>query len=158
MQRKACTKCGIVKPLEDYRRDKRNRDGRGHQCKTCLAEKDRRYHEKNREKVAEKDRRYREENREQDHERKRRYHEENREVVNAKKLIYKNDYRSGTSVFAVNHHQPWALDEDEFLMEDNGMTVYQKAIHLGRTYESVASRRKRLLKHEQDRARVLRRQ
>lgn len=158
MQRKACTKCGIVKPLEDYRRDKRNRDGRGSHCKTCSAEQQRRYREENREKFNERNRRYYEANREKINEQTRRYKEDNREVYNAKQLIRENGYQSRTAVFAVNHRQPWALDEDEFIMDDNGMTVYQKAIHIGRTHASVVQRRAKLLKHEQDRARALRRQ
>lgn len=32
---KPCTSCGEMKPLDDYHRDKRNRDGRQTTCKAC---------------------------------------------------------------------------------------------------------------------------
>src|SRR5690554_4606417 len=34
---KRCTKCGEVKPLEDFRKDKRRRDGRDSRCRVCDA-------------------------------------------------------------------------------------------------------------------------
>lgn len=33
---KTCTKCGETKPLEDFGRDKRSRDGRTARCKECI--------------------------------------------------------------------------------------------------------------------------
>src|SRR5690606_31218472 len=30
-----CTECGQIKPLEDFAKDKRNRDGRDSRCKAC---------------------------------------------------------------------------------------------------------------------------
>lgn len=34
---KACTKCRVVQPLENFHKDKRTRDGRQSSCKTCYA-------------------------------------------------------------------------------------------------------------------------
>lgn len=36
---KRCTKCGEVKPLEEFRKDKRARDGRGSRCRVCHAKR-----------------------------------------------------------------------------------------------------------------------
>lgn len=33
---KKCTRCGCVKPLPDYHREKRNKDGRRSECKQCF--------------------------------------------------------------------------------------------------------------------------
>jgi hypothetical protein len=40
---KTCTKCQTVKPLEDFYRAKRNRDGRKSWCKSCEIEYSRQY-------------------------------------------------------------------------------------------------------------------
>lgn len=42
---KACTKCGEVKPLEDFHKEKKQRDGRTSRCKVCYnADCRKRYH------------------------------------------------------------------------------------------------------------------
>ena len=38
--RKACTRCGEVKPLEGYHRDNRRRDGRTSECSACRRSRD----------------------------------------------------------------------------------------------------------------------
>lgn len=42
---KACTKCGAVKPLDGFHRDKRSRDGHISQCKECALERARQWRE-----------------------------------------------------------------------------------------------------------------
>lgn len=37
IKEKACTKCGVRKPLEAFSRDSRNKDGRRSHCKVCRA-------------------------------------------------------------------------------------------------------------------------
>lgn len=44
--KKVCSKCGEVKPLTEYSRDKRRKDGRRANCKKCQAEQDRQYRER----------------------------------------------------------------------------------------------------------------
>lgn len=176
---KACTKCGEVKPLDEFYKDKRRVDGRRPHCKKCVAEyrrryreenpekereQNRRYYEKNREgrleqrrrryeenseKERERSRRYREENREaileKERERNRRYYEENREVVTAKILLHMATCQELTKALSsVQAGTLWSEEEDELLMADNGMTAYQKATHLGRTYDSCVHRHKKL--------------
>jgi hypothetical protein len=34
--KKECRKCGEIKPIEDFRKIKLCRDGRGHSCKKCI--------------------------------------------------------------------------------------------------------------------------
>ena len=36
MESKRCTKCGETKPLDEYHRDKRSKDGRVPRCKACV--------------------------------------------------------------------------------------------------------------------------
>lgn len=40
---KACTKCGVVKPLDGFNRHKRGRLGRGQQCRSCISDHMRAY-------------------------------------------------------------------------------------------------------------------
>lgn len=179
---KACTKCGEVKPLDGFHKDKSKRGGRRSHCKECMAEYRRphreemreyhrryreenreyyrRYREENREKILEHNRRYREENREAilEHRRRyyeenreemmehqRRYYEENRKVMNAKtSSYYATNQEISKALSSVPPGTPWSEEEDAFLMADNGMTVYGKATHLGRTYGSCVHRHKTL--------------
>lgn len=41
--------------------------------------------------------------------------------------------------------EPWTPGEDAFILANNGMTMYQKAVELGRTLASFQGRRQRLL-------------
>ena len=41
---KACTKCGVVKPLDEFNRKKTKKDGRRAQCKQCQRSEGREYH------------------------------------------------------------------------------------------------------------------
>lgn len=164
---KTCTKCGEAKPLDGFHKDKRKRGARKSRCKECEAERSLRYREENREKIREYKRRYREENREKVLEQKRRYREknrekirerdriyreenqgrkrqynyENREVLNAKSSSYQKTLQElSKALSSIPPYTPWSEEEETFLMADNGMTIYEKTIHLGRTYESCRHR------------------
>ena len=157
---KTCTKCGETKPLDAFHRNRSKADGREAQCRECTLERCRRYHEENRDKELERKRRYHEENRDKVLERNRRWREENRD----KELEYRRRYREenrdyrrdyiravksesqamSVEMATVPPHTLWTEEEDAFLMSDNGMTIFQKAIHLGRTYHSCTHRRRSL--------------
>ena len=79
---KPCSKCGEIKPLTDYNRAARLRDGRRPDCKTCQSGAMRRYREANLAEVQARDRRYLEANREEIHARRSRYRDANREEIN----------------------------------------------------------------------------
>lgn len=46
---KRCSKCRRTKPLSDYPKDKKNKDGLSGQCRDCVLERERLYRAKNRE-------------------------------------------------------------------------------------------------------------
>lgn len=120
---KACTKCHAVKPLEDYRRDKRSTDGRTSTCKACdrayqqankerkkaydrewyAANRDRRrsqsakYREANRDQIREQTARYNAANRERNAERNAEYHLRNREEIRARQAEYRAENRDRLS-------------------------------------------------------------
>ena len=108
-------------------------------------ERKRQYLEENRDKELERHRRYREENRDKALESSRRYREENRDYCRALSRAYVSESQAmSVEMATVPPRTPWTEEEEAFLMADNGMTVFQKAIHLGRTYRSSMSRRESL--------------
>lgn len=72
---KECTKCGVMKVLVAFSRDKTGLGGRDSRCKVCSADRVRKWREENRDYV----RKYLEENREWKVEYNRKWHEKNRE-------------------------------------------------------------------------------
>ena len=107
-------------------------------------EYDRRYYEENRDKVREYKRRYHEENRDKVRECQRRYYEENRDIINqGHKMSYAQKTRT-SNLLASKKGVPYSPEEDALILCDNGMTIYQKAIELGRTHWSVEKRKRRL--------------
>ena len=141
---KTCTKCGVVKPLDGFHRDKTGVGGRRPECKECVREDLRRYYEENRDKVRKSQSRYYEENRDKAREYRRRYYEENRDILNqGKKIRYAQNTRT-SNLLASKKGAPYSPEEDALILADNGMTTYQKAIELGRTYASVKVRKHHL--------------
>ena len=104
----------------------------------------RRYHEENRDKVLEYKRRYHEENRDKRLESQRRYHEENRDILNQGNKIRQVQNTRTSNLLASKKGAPYSPEEDALILADNGMTIYQKAIELGRTYHSVRMRKQHL--------------
>ena len=175
--------------MDDFHRDKRRPDGRRSDCKECVREYKRRYHEENRDKRLEYNRRYHEENRDKVLEHKRRYYEENRDKVLESQRRYYEENRDKALEYRRCYHEenrdkvlesqrryreenrdilnqgskihqaqntrisnllaskkgvPYSPEEDALILADNGMTDYQKAIELGRTYHSVRMRKQHL--------------
>ncbi|WNO28386.1 HNH endonuclease [Corynebacterium phage PSonyx] len=170
MQTKTCTKCGEEKPLDRFNKDKSKRNGRSRckECEAeqrrryreenpekeleysrlyreenreKIRERNHRYREENPEKELERHRRYYDENREKELERHRRYREENRDIINAKTSSHwATTQELSKALSTVPARTLWDEEEDALLMADNGMTAYQKAIHLGRTRGSCVNR------------------
>ena len=102
------------------------------------------YYEENRDKVREYKRSYYEENRDKVRERQRRYREENRDIINQEKKIHHAQNTRISNLLASKKGAPYSPEEDALILADNGMTIYQKAIELGRTYQSVKARKHHL--------------
>ena len=49
MEGKVCTKCGVWKPLEEYHKDKRSKDGRRPKCKECAKKQSKQHYQNNKE-------------------------------------------------------------------------------------------------------------
>ena len=81
---KACSKCQLVKPLDEFSRDKNKPDGRQHNCKACFAL----HHRANRKKIAERKRAYYQANKDKYAERQRGWRETNRERAKTLDVVY----------------------------------------------------------------------
>ena len=131
MQTKRCSRCKESKPVYEFYRDRSRKDGLNNSCKRCVHEKSCRYREANKEKVAEGKRRWKRGNRKQ------------RRRESAK---YRQEANSRSLELAHRQGLPWEDWEEKFVLADNELTNYQKAVKLGRTYGSVITRKKLLRK------------
>ena len=85
---KKCYKCKVIKPLDEFSRDKNRKSGRMCACKQCLKQ----YYEDNKERIRERRAKYYQENREEKLEWQKQYHQENKVKANERTLKrYYND-------------------------------------------------------------------
>ncbi|CAJ29712.1 gp29 [Corynebacterium phage BFK20] len=121
MKTKKCTKCGETKPVIEFHSDRSRKDKLNPHCKRCVYE----YHEGRREyNRATARARYR----------------ANREATLERSQASYDLHQSVTARRATRHGKPWTEEEVAFLRSDHGLTSYQVAIKLGRTYAAVHSR------------------
>lgn len=150
MTEKECTKCGEVKPLDDYRLQPKGKFGRHSICRLCEAKHRNRYRAENPEKRREGDRVYREKNREKRLEQSRRYREENREYLKVRTSGAQSESQRLSLLFADRKEESWTETEDEFLLSDHGMTNFQLALHLQKTYGQTTYRKYALRKKNKE--------
>ena len=89
---KACSKCGEVKPLEEFFVESKVKSGRGASCKECRKAQIKKYRVENRDEIAVYRKKYYEENRDEVLARNRKHYEENRdkELARGKKYYKEN--------------------------------------------------------------------
>ena len=141
MTSKTCTKCKETKPVSEFHKSRSTKDGLACRCKSCANAAKARYREENREKIRERDKAYYINNRDKRLANGAQRRKKNKEQEN-RRLIETCRSRNVRSLeLAHRRGKPWVDWEDEFVMADNGLTNYQKAVKLGRSYNSVANRR-----------------
>lgn len=162
MQSKRCTKCGETKTSEEFWRDRTRSDGLGRQCKKCRRAYQRAYNEAHREERRAYNRAYDEAHREEISAYRRAYHrayyEANQEEISARTRAYREAHKEERNVqirkrqtearkasreVATRNGEPWTAAEDRVALTSEG-TELEIAIELGRTIDSVRSRRVRL--------------
>jgi hypothetical protein len=102
---KTCIKCKIEKPLTEFYKHKRNKDGLTYICKLCAKQKAKKWRDENKEKKAESDKKWRDENKEKKAESDKKYAEKNKEKICEYK---KKHYQSNKEIYLVNvkkHYQ-----------------------------------------------------
>jgi len=81
---KKCSKCGEIKLLSEFYKDKYHKDGRESSCKKCKAK----YQYKNKDKITNYQKEYQKENKEKLSNQKKKYCRENKEKIAIRKKIY----------------------------------------------------------------------
>lgn len=127
---KTCRTCNTPKPLDDFHRRAVSTDGHATHCKECVLARNR----ANKDKLAS----YR-----------RTHYAANKEKLKARSQAARNELQHQTRLNGHAVGAPWTADDDDLLMADDGLTVEQKALKLGRTYASCIARRTRLRKATQ---------
>jgi hypothetical protein len=98
---KKCSRCGEVKSLDGFYKDKHHKDGLNSSCKKCIDEWLKVYYIKNRDRILIRSKKYSENNPEREKERKKQYYKNNKELINKRrknnkkeaKIYQKNYYR-----------------------------------------------------------------
>lgn len=90
MANRTCSKCGLTKPLDEYHRGGRAKDGRVARCKPCVAGHHRAHYLANKEKIIARTSEYQKADPERTRNYSRRYHAANRE----KRRAYSESYRA----------------------------------------------------------------
>lgn len=99
---KKCTKCGEVKPLEDYHKLKAAKDGRRTYCKNCAIQDARCWNLKNNKKVVKQAQEYRKLNLEKTRENSRNYYKRNKQARIEYKISYNSKRRQADPLFALS--------------------------------------------------------
>lgn len=126
-----------------------------------IRKKNREYHWNNRDVILVKKRKYREdhldERRAADREwreknlsavkkAQREYYRQNKAVYCDTQHMYQREMRELSKAFAANSGRRWSAEEDDILMNDRGLTMYEKAVCLKRSLSACAGRKTKLRK------------
>ena len=96
---KKCSKCSQVKPLSEFYAEKKQSDGKRSQCKTCTNITNKKYHDKNKDKITEYHKKYYEENKTKLKNDRRDYYKNNKDKVNKQHTQYIRDRRRNDPEF-----------------------------------------------------------
>lgn len=92
---KVCSKCKEMKPLDQYWKNKKNKDGYRCSCKSCMKE----YAVVNKDRIAKRQKKHYQKNKEKYAEYQKQYTEQNREKINARESQYTKYRRSNDPVY-----------------------------------------------------------
>ena len=101
---KICIKCNIEKELEEFYKDKQNKDGLCSKCKGCSEEYKKKYRKENVEEIKQRNKKYYEENVEKIRKQKKEYHKENKSKRNEYQKKYLRKRRKNDSQFRMAHN------------------------------------------------------
>ncbi len=112
MPEKKCKKCEVVKPLDEFYKDKSKKDGVRTDCKECRTQYDNKYYEGNKEKKLERlrkrrqtDQSYREKLNEYNKQYGKKYRQDNKENINE---YFRNRY-TNDPVYALRNNVRFAI-------------------------------------------------
>ena len=159
MKTKTCTKCKETKQLSEFYKNRSKKGGVSQECIKCDNERSHRYYEANKDKIRDTVRRYREANKEKIAEYSRKYHKDNKKKLAESNRTWQSENKASirrrqdryfqemnerSLELANRKWHPWEDWEEEFVLSDNGLTNYQKAVKLGRSFVSVKEKKYQL--------------
>jgi hypothetical protein len=122
MSEKTCTKCGQSKPLSEYYRDAKARDGHQFHCKQCDGASRRAYYQANKVKILEHNEKYAKENRDIILAYGKQYHaghrEENRQRCHEYYLANKERMNAQSSAYQQAHKEERSLYQKQYQVEN----------------------------------------
>jgi hypothetical protein len=92
MNSKVCTKCKVLKSVEEFHKKKSSKDGLTSWCRSCRNESNIEYRKENTEKGKEYSSKYRKENTEKEQKRHIKYYKENVEKIRETSIKYRKDH------------------------------------------------------------------
>lgn len=98
---KKCTKCGIERPISEFTKDRRNKDGLRLSCKTCTSD----YLSANIDRKREYDKRYREANKERIKKIDAQYYIKNRDTILQRTAAYYTANREKRRAYGRSYHK-----------------------------------------------------
>lgn len=84
MKTKKCSKCGLVKPVEDFGKDKSQEDGYNRKCKKCINIDYRNYYKKHAKEEIKRHEKYRNDCKEREFKYDKKYHDDCKVMINYK--------------------------------------------------------------------------
>lgn len=89
---KTCKKCNVEKPLSEFHKDKKLKDGHSNRCKECAIARAKEHYQSNREDAIARQKAWTEANRDKTREYSRRFYERNAERVREQNRAYSSAY------------------------------------------------------------------
>ena len=136
---KKCSKCGIQKPLVEFNRDKKGKDGHRSQCKSCTAQYRAQYYEENKEKIA----RYRAQNKEKIAEQGARYRAQNKEKISEKNARYRSENKEKIARYYEENKEKIAKRGARYRSENKEKIAEKKAQYYEENKEKIAEQQAR---------------
>ena len=94
MNEKTCKKCGEIKKISDFVKDKRCKDGHTHCCNICNQKHQSKYKDKNKDNIKEYYKNYYSENNKSTLIKAKKYYNENKKNILDKRKIYRNENKN----------------------------------------------------------------
>lgn len=149
---KTCSKCGEAKPLEGFHKNPTGKYGYREACRECVNRQASEYQKRNRAAHNDRSSRWVQRNPESRKKSVNSYYERNKEVINRSNSERRTQSYKLSQSLAQPGRPRWRAEEEQFILEDNGMTMYQKAIELSRTLSACWNKKYALEKERNNAA------
>jgi len=122
---KSCNRCKIIKELEEFSKNKRNKDGLDHLCKNCISLKNKNSYQDNKQKFSEKRKSYYLQNKEKENIYSKNYYESNKKEILEKNNEYVDRNKEKTKEYQREYHKSEKYKEYK-LQNSEKIKLYDK--------------------------------